>query len=139
MCLVQVLKVGSEFNWRAAASAARRGGVPAALAEPAEAPFWAQTRNGSRGYVVASYPVEVADETAELEAGVASDFLHDDISLALYDLATGRLVRAGAHRRSLSHLKTALPPGRCTPLPPLRPTHPPTCSLDETGGGEGVR
>jgi len=62
-------------------------------------------------YVIASYPVEIRDETAQLEAGLSSDFLHDDLSLSLYDVS-GRLVRYGAHRRSFSHLLAAVPPGR---------------------------
>lgn len=107
------LHIGDSFNVPAADGGSAPGeSMLQRLREDREPLFWAQTRNGSRGYVIASYPLEV-EALAVLRAGLRSDFVHDDLVLDVVD-AAGRLVFTGAHRRSYNHIQSLLQPGRYT-------------------------
>lgn len=105
------LQIGDSFNLPAADGGSAPGeSLLQRLRDDKEPVFWAQTRNGSRGYVIASYPIEV-ETLAVLRAGLWSDFVHDDLVLDVVDSA-GRLVFTGAHRRSYNHIQSLLQPGQ---------------------------
>jgi hypothetical protein len=107
------LRIGDSFNVPAEDGGSAPGeSMLQRLREDRESIFWAQTRNGSRGFVIASYPLEV-EALAVLRAGLRSDFVHDDLVLDVVDSA-GRLVFTGAHRRSYNHIQSLIQPGRYT-------------------------
>ena len=103
--------IGDSFNLPAPDGGAAPGeSMLQRLRQGEEPVFWANTRNGSRGYVIASYPLYV-EQIATLRAGLHSDFVHDDLVLDVVDSA-GRLVFTGAHRRSYNHIQSLIQPGR---------------------------
>jgi len=105
------MRIGDSFNLPAPDGGSAPGeSMLQRLVEDDHDVFWANTRNGSRGYVIASYPLEV-EELALLRAGLRSDFVHDDLVLDVVD-AAGRLVFTGAHRRSYNHVQSLIQPGR---------------------------
>ena len=106
-----VVRIGDSFLLPAVDGGNAPGeSLLARLREDSEPVFWAHTRNGSRGYVLATYPLDV-EAPAVLRAGLHSDFVHDDLVLDLMDMAE-RLVLTGAHRRSFNHIQSVLQPGR---------------------------
>ena len=107
------LRIGDSFNLPAPDGGSSPGeSLLQRLREERAPMFWAQTQNGSRGYVIASYPLEV-EALAVLRTGLRSDFVHDDLVLDVVDSA-GRLVFTGAHRRSYNHIQSLIQPGRYT-------------------------